>query len=104
MAFKKPIPPGEDATKFFTEAALVTSLGGVADLPVKAACIKYFPKSASLMPQTCFRNAVLSGVPAVAITGATDLPVSHLLRSDRNNFFRSLTLTLSTGFAPFTIT
>jgi hypothetical protein len=103
-AFTKPIAPAEVATFAFTLWVLVTSLGGVADLPVNAAFRKYLPKSASLMPHTILRNAVRSGAPAVTITGATDLPVSHLLRSDRKSFFRSLTERFSTGFAAFTMT
>src|SRR4029077_215817 len=102
--FTKPIAPGEPATVLFTLWAPPTSFGGVADLPVKAACMKYLPKSASFMPQTIFRNAVRSGAPAVTITGATAFPVSHRLRSERKSFFKSPTVKLSTGLEAFTIT
>src|SRR5580698_219798 len=96
--------PGDDATKALTALALPTSLGGVADLPVKAACIKYLLRSASLIPQTIFRNEVLSATPGVSITGATALPVSQRLRSERKSFLSSPMLRLSTGLELLTMT
>src|SRR5579862_101152 len=96
--------PGELPTTLFTPCELGTSLGGVADLPVNAACRKYLLKSASFMPQTIFRKAVRSAGPATTITGATALPVSHLLRSDIKSFLSSPMLKSSTGFAPLTMT
>src|ERR1700691_2993891 len=96
--------PGDDDTKALTAPALPTSLGGVADLPVNAACIKYLLRSASLIPQTAFKNEVLSAAPGVSITGATALPVSQRLRSERKSFLSSPMLRLSTGFELLTMT
>src|SRR5581483_7386656 len=96
--------PGEEATKLFTAAEPATSLGGVADFPVNAACMKYLFSSLSFIPQTILRNVVRSGEPGLGITGATALPVSHRLRSERKSFFNSAALKLSTGFELLTMT
>src|ERR1700689_176953 len=96
--------PGDDATKALTAPALPTSLGGVADLPVNAACMKYLLRSASLIPQTIFRKEVLSAAPGASITGATALPVSQRLRSERKSFLSSPMVRLSIGFELLTMT
>jgi hypothetical protein len=56
------------------------------------------------MPQMTFRKAVRSAAPAATITGATALPVSQRLRSDKKILRSSARLKFSTGLAAFTIT
>src|SRR5439155_1179729 len=68
------------------------------------ACTKYLLKSESFMPQTILRNAVRSAAPAATTIGATDLPLSHRLRSDKKILRSSAMLRFSIGLEPFTIT
>ena len=56
------------------------------------------------MPQTILRNAVRSAAPAATTIGATDLPLSHRLQSDKKILRSSAMLRFSIGLEPFTIT
>ena len=89
LAFTKPMAPGETDTAFFTAAGLLTSFGGVADLPVNAALQKVLAQVAVVHSANDFQESGSFRGSRPAITGATALPVSQRPLSERKSFFRS---------------